>query len=109
MPKAKSSTLQLPRELTYRQARECLLSLRPLVVEYAGQQVPVDASAVKVFDSSALAVLLACRRAAVAAGKQLQITGLPKGLRSMAALYGVQELLLPVEDDSDLKRSSNAD
>lgn len=109
MPQAKSSTLQLPRELTYRQARECLLRLRPLVVEYAAAQVPVDASAVKVFDSSALAVLLACRRAALAAGKQLQVTGLPKGLRSMAALYGVQDLLLPAEEDNQPKRSSNAD
>jgi hypothetical protein len=37
----------------------------------------VDASAVKVFDSAALAVLLACRRAAQAAGKQL-VVGLPR-------------------------------
>ena len=90
-----SQTLQLPRELTYRQARECLLSLRPQVTAFAAPQVPVDASAVKVFDSSALAVLLACRRAALEAGKQLVVSGLPKGLKSMAVLYGVDGLLLP--------------
>lgn len=109
MPQAKSSTLQLPRELTYRQARECLLRLRPLVTDYAGPQVPVDASAVKVFDSSALAVLLACRRAALAAGKQLQVSGLPKGLHSMAVLYGVQDLLLPPDESNLPKRSSSAE
>ena len=92
-----SQTLQLPRELTYRQARECLLSLRPQVTAFAAPQVPVDASAVKVFDSSALAVLLACRRAAVAAGKQLQVLGLPKGLQSMATMYGVDGLLFPAQ------------
>ena len=59
------------------------------------QQVLVDASAVKVFDSSALAVLLACRRAALEAGKQLVVEGLPKGLKSMAVLYGVDGLLIP--------------
>ena len=55
----------------------------------------MDASAVKVFDSSALAVLLACRRAALEAGKQLVVEGLPKGLKSMAVLYGVDGLLIP--------------
>ena len=95
MAQSNSNSLQLPKELTYRQARECLLRLRPLVASHAAQQVLVDASAVKVFDSSALAVLLACRRAALEAGKQLVVSGLPKGLKSMAVLYGVDGLLLP--------------
>lgn len=55
----------------------------------------LDASAVKVFDSAALAVLLGCRRAAQEVGKQLIVQGLPKGLQSMAALYGVDGLLMP--------------
>lgn len=93
MPQASASPLQLPQELTYRQARDCLLRLRPQVAEFPGQQVPVDASAVQTFDSSALAVLLACRRAALEAGKQLAVIGLPQGLQSMAALYGVDGLL----------------
>ena len=100
MSQIASTTLQLPSELTYRQARDCLLQVRPLVTGFAANVVPVDASAVKVFDSSALAVLLACRRAAQAAGKQLQVLGLPKGLQSMAALYGVDGLLLPAAADS---------
>ncbi|RGE41622.1 STAS domain-containing protein [Comamonas testosteroni] len=95
MAQSSFNPLQLPKELTYRQARECLLRLRPLVASHAAQQVSVDASAVKVFDSSALAVLLACRRAALEAGKQLVVEGLPKGLQSMAALYGVDGLLMP--------------
>lgn len=95
MAKSATQSLQLPQELTYRQGRDCLLRLRPLVAAHADAQVVVDASAVKVFDSAALAVLLACRRAAQEAGKQLIVTGLPKGLQSMAALYGVDTLLLP--------------
>ncbi len=85
--------LQLPRELTYRQARSCLVQLQPQVAAFDGPQVRVDASGVEVFDSAALAVLLACRRTAQSADKQLVVVGLPEGLQSMAALYGVDGLL----------------
>lgn len=55
--------------------------------------VVVDASALQAFDSSALAVLLACRREALAAGHAFAVRGLPERLRVLAGLYGVQELL----------------
>ena len=58
MAKSATNSLQLPKELTYRQGRDCLQRLRPLVTGHADSQVVVDASAVKVFDSAALAVLL---------------------------------------------------
>lgn len=93
MDQTTAAALKLPAELTYRQARACLLQLRPLVAGCALDRVALDASAVRVFDSAALAVLLACRRAALQAGKQLVIIGLPKGLQSMAALYGVDGLM----------------
>ena len=93
MPDTIAASLQLPQELTYRQARECLMRLRPLVQGAVGQRVQIDASAVQMFDSSALAVLLALRRAALEAKKQLLVLGLPAGLQSMAALYGIQDLL----------------
>ena len=52
-----------------------------------------DAIALKEFDSSALAVLLACRRQVLAAGKGFSVRGLPDRLRQLAGLYGVQDLL----------------
>jgi phospholipid transport system transporter-binding protein len=55
--------------------------------------VVVDASALTEFDSSALAVLLECRREALAAGKGFTVTGLPVRLRQLAGLYGVAELV----------------
>lgn len=87
--------LHLPAELTHGQARACLQQLAPQVAAFAGPLVSVDASALKVFDSAALAVLLACRRSALTAGKTLQVYGLPKGLASMAVLYGIEALLQP--------------
>jgi phospholipid transport system transporter-binding protein len=46
------------------------------------------------FDSSALAVLLAWRRAAVARGTDLTVLHAPAALASLARAYGIDELAL---------------
>jgi ABC-type transporter Mla MlaB component len=38
-------------------------------------------------------VILACRRAVLAQGAQLQITGLPERAQALAKVYGLSELL----------------
>jgi len=53
----------------------------------------VDLSAVTAADSAALALLFDCRRGAASAGHRMSVVALPEGLRSLAALYGVDELL----------------
>jgi phospholipid transport system transporter-binding protein len=55
--------------------------------------VVADASALQQFDSSALAILLACRREALAAHKSFSVFGMPARLRQLAGLYGVAELV----------------
>ena len=55
--------------------------------------VVADASALQQFDSSALAVLLECRRQALAAGKAFSVCGAPARLRELASLYGVEALI----------------
>jgi phospholipid transport system transporter-binding protein len=45
------------------------------------------------FDSSALAVLLECRRESSALGRGFAVKGLPSRLRELASLYGVAGLL----------------
>ena len=57
------------------------------------EEVRVDASNLRHFDSSALAVLLECERAAVALGKRFVLRDLPERLRSLAHIYGVEPLL----------------
>ena len=85
--------LALPPKLTHRQARETLGPLlQRLGAQTQGQWV-VDASALQVFDSSALAVLLECRREALKERKTFAVHGLPAALAGLAALYGVAELL----------------
>ncbi len=86
--------LELPAQLTHRQARVALAQLLAALPGASGADVQIDARGLQEFDSSALAVLLECRRAALAAGKGFAVQGLPAGLQSMAGLYGVQGLLL---------------
>jgi phospholipid transport system transporter-binding protein len=53
----------------------------------------VDLSDVAEADSSSVAVLLAWTRIAGERGQALAIIGVPESVRSLAALYGVAELL----------------
>lgn len=85
--------LILPPELTHRQACACLRLLLQGLQALQGPRLVVDAGPLAVFDSSALAVLLECRREALNQGKDFAVKGLPAGLASMADLYGVDGLL----------------
>jgi phospholipid transport system transporter-binding protein len=85
--------LALPSLLTHDQAAACAQTLAAGIQADMSDKVVVDASALVRFDSSALAVLLQCRREAVASGKGLTIEGLPAKLRELADLYGIQTLI----------------
>ena len=86
--------IALPAALTHEVAAGFALNLQRQVQAQPGDVV-ADASALQLFDSSALAVLLACRREALAAGKAFSVQGLAPRLRQLAALYGVAELVPP--------------
>ena len=83
----------LPPVLTHDVAAGFARGLKPAVRSQSPAKVVADASALREFDSSALAVLLECRREALAAGKAFSVQGLPARLRQLASLYGVAELI----------------
>ncbi len=85
--------LVLPAVLTHAEAEA---SLHMLLQGLASQKGPVlvDAGALQRFDSSALAVLLQCRRESMGQGRGFTVRGLPVRLRALARLYGI-DLLLP--------------
>ena len=85
--------LVLPSDFIYCQASACLRMLVQGLKVLKGPEVVVDASALTVFDTSALAVLLECRREALADRKAFVVKGLPAALVGMAGLYGVDALL----------------
>jgi phospholipid transport system transporter-binding protein len=87
--------LKLPAVLTHNQAgdwaRTLKVALRAAAADKNG--VVADAGALRQFDSSALAVLLDCRREALALGKSFAVHNLPPRLRQLAGLYGIAALI----------------
>jgi phospholipid transport system transporter-binding protein len=59
----------------------------------AAGQTEIDLSRLGTVDSSAVATLLAWKRAAAARNAPLALTNAPASLQSLAGLYGVTELL----------------
>jgi phospholipid transport system transporter-binding protein len=80
--------MKLPATLTLEQAAATLATLPA-----DGSASAIDASALREFDSSALALLLQARRLAQAAGRGFEVQGASSKLRQLAQLYGVDELL----------------
>ena len=85
--------LVLPAELTHEHAAACCRMLELGLRNDPARSVVADASPLQRFDSSALSVLLACRREALVLGKTFSVKGLPPRLRTLAGLYGVADLL----------------
>ena len=88
------AVLRLPAVLMHPEASACREQLVQAMATTQDRVVLLDASDLQNFDSSALAVLLACRREAQRLGRSLQVQGLSERLRELATLYGVLDLLL---------------
>ena len=87
-------TFALPATIMQDQAQAVADSLTGAMSQMAvGGVVTLNATALQQFDSSALAVVLACRRAVLELGGEFQLVGLPERLLALAQVYGVTELL----------------
>ncbi len=88
--------MQLPEHATLEKAAALAQTVAAAVaaaVVAGNGPLQVDASALKSFDSSTLALLLHTHRQAQAAGRGLVVTGAPAQLAQLAQLYGVEDLL----------------
>ena len=85
--------LVLPEVVTVREAPDVLHMLEQNVRRDSDAALTIDASALRDFDTAAIAVLLECSRQAQAWGKGMVIKGAPAKLGELAALYGVDKLL----------------
>lgn len=85
-------TLALPQRITQAEAQHVADGLLAVAQTQSAPMV-LDASALKEFDSSALAVILACQRAAAQRGAVLQVQGLPPRAQRLAQVYGVAAVL----------------
>lgn len=88
-----SVALALPAKMTMGTATAEMERLLTHLKRIQDPEVTLDAGALEVFDSSAIAVLLEMRRELLRQGRQLQVLRLPSRLRDLMTLYGVGELL----------------
>jgi phospholipid transport system transporter-binding protein len=86
--------LTLHSDLRHSTAAACLAQLQSQIRSSADAEVEIQAGDLADFDSSALAVLLGCRREAESLSKTLKFKQFPAKLRELALLYGVSELLV---------------
>lgn len=87
--------LLLPDTVTLVEAHDALRMLEQSLVHETDATITVDASGLRRFDTSALAVLLECKRLAQAHGKGMALVRVPAKLADLARLYGLDALLLP--------------
>jgi phospholipid transport system transporter-binding protein len=76
--------------LTFDNAAQVFASSAALALPANGG---VDFSAITRADSTALAVIIALKRRAATQGSALSIEGVPASLRSLAVVYGVENLI----------------
>ena len=88
------STAKLPERLTLHEAVRVLDGLNQALAKQPGSHVVLDASGLSVFDTSAVAVLLALRRNLLTHGKRLSVDHWPQRLSDLVKLYGVSDLLV---------------
>ena len=85
----------LPDTLTLAQAGAAVKSIEQALAQDGDSSAAllVDATALRSFDTAAIAVLLEARRLAHAAGRALSVRGAPAAMVELSGLYGVQGLL----------------
>ena len=88
-----TTMLALPSTVGLEEAKDVLSRLQQAVAADPADPWIVDAAALQSFDSSALAVLLECRRLAQASNRSMVLRDPPPRLKQLARLYGVATLL----------------
>ena len=85
--------MKLPEIATLEQAPGLLGQVDAALASAAGAALQIDASALREFDTSAVALLLEARRRGKRANVEVRFDGVPPKLVELARLYGVEELL----------------
>ena len=85
--------MKLPEVATLEQAPGLLGQVDAALASAVGAALQIDVSALREFDTSAVALLLEARRRGKRANVEVRFDGVPPKLVELARLYGVDELL----------------
>jgi phospholipid transport system transporter-binding protein len=72
-------------------------------IQNASGDVEIDLSAITSQDSSAVAVMLEWQRCAQSSGRRLSFKGVPDGLVSLVAVYGMSQFFTITSTNSSLR------
>ena len=94
------SLLRLPESVRLGNAAACWRDLQHSlraeaagVTAQAGRELQLNAASLTDFDSSVLSLLLSGARLCADHGLRLRVLGEPQGLRELARLYGIDEVI----------------
>lgn len=108
-PAAAPAGFALPATVTMDEAAAVLRGVeQALRAVPAGAMLRIDASALAVLDTGAIALLLQARRLATSRGLGFELAAVPDKLASLARLYGVATLLGIVGDGKAAIRAAAA-
>ena len=85
--------MKLPENATLEQAAGLAAQLPAALAAESSGAFSIDATALKAYDTSTVALLLQAHRLAKGAGRGFEVVGAPLQLAELARLYGVEELL----------------
>ncbi|MFJ4372989.1 lipid asymmetry maintenance protein MlaB [Pseudomonas japonica] len=90
---AEPGVLSLAGILDYRSGPQLREQGRALIASSPAAALVLDCTAVEMSSSVGLSLLLAFMRDAKGAGKALEVRGMPHGMREIAEVYGLDEIL----------------
>ncbi|MCU1730887.1 MULTISPECIES: lipid asymmetry maintenance protein MlaB [unclassified Pseudomonas] len=90
---AEPGVLSLAGTLDYRSGPVLREQGKALIASSPSSQLVLDCTAVERSSSVGLSLLLGFMRDAQATGKQFEVRGMPHGMREIAEVYGLDELL----------------
>lgn len=86
---------QLPASVSHQNVESVLLAVEKILIQLSsGNSLTINCQELKIFDSSALSVILSIKRRAEKATITVKLTEIPEKLASLAEVYDLADIVL---------------
>lgn len=90
-----SQVYQLPTNVSHQNVEDVLLAVENVLTQLSsGSSLTINCQELKVFDSSALSVILSIKRRAEKANISVKLIEIPEKLASLAEVYDLADIVL---------------